>query len=342
MLDPDHGDPELNDSPIPGGREVTVFTPTHEVPDGGTAAWSTPDPAAAPDSRLDAGLPVEVLEETTGWARIRCSNEWEAWVAAAALVPLVRPGVSPGVSTGTSPDEPGAFRPTHRVGPSPLDARDRPDFDHEVAARLDPGLEVAEVARWGEWVHIRCSNDWEAWVDARQLEPLGAPGVPSGMTPGGVSGLPGTSAEVPAAPVVSSAKPARPLDLYLPMGGAALVVLGSFLPWFSAGGFSVSAWDLRFVGLFTHEATDIALDTGPVLMLVLLAALPLLTRRPLPRWAVALLGGLALLCAVLALALPDPKPDPAVGLFLTLLGGVVMLGSAVAGWVSGRSANPQA
>jgi hypothetical protein len=42
-----------------------------------------------------------------------------------------------------------------------------------------------------------------------------------------------------------------PIELYLPWS-AALVVLGSFPPWFSAGGF-VRA-DLQFVGLFTHEA----------------------------------------------------------------------------------------
>ncbi len=118
------------------------------------------------------------------------------------------------------------------------------------------------------------------------------------------------------------------------MAGAALVVLGSFLPWFSAGGFSPSAWDLRFVSLFTHEASDFELDTGPVLMIVVLAALPLLTRRPLPRWCEAAFGGLAILCAVLALALPGPMPDPAVGLFLTLLGGVVMLASPVWGWIA--------
>jgi hypothetical protein len=58
---------------------TSEFQPTHEVPDGGTDTWTTPDPNAGPDGRLDAGLPVEVLEETTGWARVRCSNAWETW-----------------------------------------------------------------------------------------------------------------------------------------------------------------------------------------------------------------------------------------------------------------------
>jgi SH3-like domain-containing protein len=135
---------------------TSEFQPTHEVPPGGMDTWTNPDPQARPDGRLDPGLPVAVVEETTGWARVRCSNAWETWVDAALLVPVV------------PVDD---FVPTHRVGPDSLDARDRPDLDHEVAARLDPWLPVVEVERWGEWVHVRCANGWEAWVDGRQLVP---------------------------------------------------------------------------------------------------------------------------------------------------------------------------
>jgi len=110
---------------------------------------------------------------------------------------------------------------------------------------------------------------------------------------------------------------------------------GAVVSAFSAGGYSISAWDVQFVGLFTHEASDVHVYTGPVLLLVVIAALPLLTRAPLPRWSVVALGGLAVLCAVLALALPDPKPDPSFGLFLTLLGGLVMLAAPVSGWIGG-------
>lgn len=281
---------------------MTGFAPTHAVPAAGISTWTIPDPAAAPDGRLDAGLPVEVLEETTGWAHVRCSNAWETWVDAALLVPV--------------PAE-GDFAPTHRVGAQPLDARDRPDHAQALSGRLDPGLHVAVVNHWGDWVHVRCSNGWEAWVDGRQLVPVGAPTGP--VTP--VSSLPPVTDRL--------AAPASPLELYLPIGGAALALLGSFLPWFSAGGASVSAWDIQFVGLFTHEASDVRVYTGPVLLLLLLAGLPFLTRRPLPWWSVAALGGLAVLCAVLAIALPDPKPDPAYGLFLTLLGGLVMIAAAL-------------
>jgi len=291
---------------------MTEFTPTHEVPAPGIDAWTTPDPAVSPDARLDAGLPVELLEETTGWAHVRCSNGWETWVAAAPLVALAPPA--------------DGFAPTHRVGPSPLDARDRPDQHHDVASRLDPWLPVAEVERWGGWVHVRCSNGWEAWVDGGQLVPYTETVVP------GAAGS--TAPTAPTAP--SSTTPVSPVEQYLPIGGASLAIVGSFLPWFSAGGFSISAWDLPFVGLFTHETSNSGLDTGPVLLLLVIAGLPLLTRRPLPSWSVGTLGGLAVLCAVLALLLPDPKPDAAVGLFLTLIGGAVMIAAAVMRWNSSR------
>ncbi len=173
-------------------------------------------------------------------------------------------------------------------------------------------------------MHVRCSNGWEAWVDGRQLVPYTETVVP------GAAG-----STTPTAP--SSTAPTSPVEQYLPMGGAALALVGSFLPWFSAAGFSISAWDLPFVGLFTHETSDFGLDTGPVLLLLVIAGLPLLTRRPLPAWSVGALGGLAVLCAVLALLLPDPKPDAAIGLFLTLIGGAVMIASAVMRWNSSAS-----
>jgi hypothetical protein len=51
------------------------------IPAGGLPAWTTPDAALPPDARLDAGLPVQLLQHhETGWARIACSNGWIAWV----------------------------------------------------------------------------------------------------------------------------------------------------------------------------------------------------------------------------------------------------------------------
>jgi hypothetical protein len=133
-----------------------AFTPTHTAPAEGMDTWREPDPSQAPDNRLDPDLPVHVLEETTGWARVRCSNEWETWVDASKLVAI-------------APVAPAAFAPTHTVPATGLEARDQPDFAQPPSNRLDPGLPVEIANRWGDWAKVRCSNGWETWVDGRGL-----------------------------------------------------------------------------------------------------------------------------------------------------------------------------
>jgi hypothetical protein len=74
-----------------------AFRPTHQTPEAGLPAWDAPDPAQPASHRLDPGLRVEVLEETTGWARVRCSNGWKAWTDGRALAPFAAelPAVPP-------------------------------------------------------------------------------------------------------------------------------------------------------------------------------------------------------------------------------------------------------
>ena len=65
------------------------------------------------------------------------------------------------------------FRPTHRVGNSGSStgqvagATDGP--------RLDPWLEVEARTVHGEWMQVRCSNGWEAWVQRAAIESIGTP-----------------------------------------------------------------------------------------------------------------------------------------------------------------------
>lgn len=157
------------------------------------------------------------------------------------------------------------------------------------------------------WAHVRCSNGWETWVDARLLvvEASGPDRVPAWS----------------------------PLTVWLGIIGAALAIGGSFLPWYSAGPADVTAWDLRLVTLVTHDPSDVAIDAGAVLMVVVLAALPLLTRRVLPGWAALGLAGvpttIGVLGVILYVDLPEPRPDLGLGLFVTLMGGLVM-GAGVA------------
>ena len=37
---------------------------------------------------LDPDLDVEVLEWSGDWARVRCSNGWEAWIDGRPLIPV--------------------------------------------------------------------------------------------------------------------------------------------------------------------------------------------------------------------------------------------------------------
>jgi SH3-like domain-containing protein len=272
------------------------FTPTHRVPATGMPTWNEPDPNRAADNRLAPDLAVQVLEETTGWARVRCSNGWEAWGDATTLVPIARP----------------AFTPTHRVPDTGLETRETPDVAQPANNRLGPGLPVAVVHAWGDWAKARCDNGWEAWVDGRSLLPM------------------------------RTASPSPPA-LWLLVLGAAVGVLGGFLPWFSAGGESISAWDIEFVELLTHEESDFNLKTGVVLLLVVLAGLPLVTRRMLPRWAGVAVAGVATSLAglgfVLYFDLPEPRPDLGIGIVLTLVGAIVMAAGAL---LSPRAGTPLA
>jgi len=261
------------------------FTATHLAPDAGLDTWSAPDPGQKPDNRIESGLPVQVFEETTGWAHVRCSNGWETWVDAAKLVALATPG----------------FVPTHRVVSSGVDARERPDGAEPVAARLDGGLLVSIANTWGGWVKVHFENGWEAWVDER------------GLTAG-------------TAPAMAGATAVSPLAMWLPIVGAGLAILGGFLDWFPL----TSAWDLGFVGLFTHKGPDLNSDfsAGLVLLLSAGAVIPLLTRRPLPRWwALAFAGvatNVAVMGFVLYLDLKVPGLSIGIGMFVTLIGGITM------------------
>ena len=64
-----------------------MFAPTHRVADAGMPTWPAPDADSPPGPRLDPALPVQLLEEYGNWARIACSNGWEAWVDARRLLP---------------------------------------------------------------------------------------------------------------------------------------------------------------------------------------------------------------------------------------------------------------
>lgn len=267
---------------------VEPFAPRHTTAVGGMTTWSKPDPTRPADGHLDGGLPVQVIDEATGWAHVRCSNGYETWLDARQLVAIADPG--------------SAAAATHRVGGQGAPTRPRPETSDPSDHRLEPALEVVELVRWGAWSNVRCSNGWETWVEMSKLDPMTGSGVDGG-----------------------------PLAIWLPIGGAAAVVLGSLLAWFSSRGASVDAWDLPWVGLATRDATDVNIDAGPLLLVVLVVAVALLIGRALPVWAVVVPGAFALVTALLGFWSYfdfEPRPDLGVGLILTFLGSLVMLAGA--------------
>jgi hypothetical protein len=141
-----------------------------------------------------------------------------------------------------------AFVPTHRVPPAGIDSWPRPDPQATTGPRIEGGLEVQVVDRLGDWAKVTFSNGWTAWVDGRLL----------------VAGS-ATAARAGNAPRVSSTKTGgSSIDLQAIMadrpkafaiGGAALIVLSSILPWLRGGG-SSNSFKITLQFLFDYKTTS--------------------------------------------------------------------------------------
>ncbi|MGW4768088.1 SH3 domain-containing protein [Nocardia sp. NPDC004278] len=73
--------------------------PTHRVPEGGMAAWASPDPRFGPITSIDPGVELQILQRAGDWAHIACNNGWTAWVDGRAIQPLTLPPTAPTTST---------------------------------------------------------------------------------------------------------------------------------------------------------------------------------------------------------------------------------------------------
>lgn len=206
-------------------------------------------------------------------------------------------------------EERGGFSPTRRVAAGGADWWAEPDPSRGAQGRLDAALPVEVLIETTGWAQIRCSNGWECWVDARNLTSIvhDAPASGAGAAPAGAA-WPSWS-------------------WWCTVAGGVLVVAGSVLPWYSAGPVDLTAWDLRVLWLVTGEPSDVSVDAGPVLLVVVLGLIPLFTRRNLPGWAAMALAGVPVVLAVagvLQYVDADPQPDLGVGLTLTVVGALVM------------------
>ncbi len=88
-----------------------------------------------------------------------------------------RPGAPPSMSappTGPPPGPPtatvGAFAPTHTTPRQGARTWPSPDVSHPEGPTLPAGLHVQVTEVRGAWAHVRCSNDWTAWLDGRLLD----------------------------------------------------------------------------------------------------------------------------------------------------------------------------
>jgi hypothetical protein len=67
-----------------------------------------------------------------------------------------------------APTSPGPFTPTH-VTSQGTRTWPAPDTTQPEGPALPGGIPVQLLERRNEWAHVRCSNDWTAWIDARAL-----------------------------------------------------------------------------------------------------------------------------------------------------------------------------
>jgi hypothetical protein len=216
-----------------------------------------------------------------------------------------------------------AYVATHHVPAAGLATWPSPDPTQMQGPRLVPALDVQVTERLGEWAHVSCSNGWSAWVDGRQLVPIGP------------------AASTPSATATRAARPG--LATVLVAAGAVLVAVGGALPWMTAGGSSVSAWDLTLRFLFVDMRDSTGPDLGPFLLIPLVAFLPLLRRRPVP-WVVLAVLAVASVAPLVATLVRvnqlDYGPSLGIGAIVTFVGGLVLGVAAWQGRRQGRSGDP--
>ena len=150
-------------------RRITMAEPAPlnaDTPDDVTALLAramTRDPAARPASAAALGRELHALCRT----HLLDLTDGRRW-------PEAEPSATAPSEPAATEPTPTPYRATHHIPWTGLPAWPTTNAGPEPVATLDPDLDV-EVLEWsGDWARVRCSNDWEAWVDGRQLVPLWA------------------------------------------------------------------------------------------------------------------------------------------------------------------------
>ncbi|MFJ6618863.1 hypothetical protein ACIQOW_14960 [Kitasatospora sp. NPDC091335] len=181
-----------------------AFRPTHVAPPDGLASWAAPDPAR-PSARLDALLPLQLLDRRGDWAMVGCSNGWTAWVDGRLLVALPQPPPTAGAPPARTADP----RPALAGAGSALD-RYRALLDDLATGTLDleafrertRGLRIGLVVDGGAvWLFDPVHDRW-CYGDGLQLQTYAAtdrPAAPASPVPP-PSGLPTAAGPAPYGP----------------------------------------------------------------------------------------------------------------------------------------------
>lgn len=152
------------------------------------------------------------------------------------------------------------FLATHEVPAAGLPTWPTPDPSVAPGPSLAGNTSVQLLdLRSDGWAHVRCDNGWEAWVDGRLLVQASPPK---------------TSSATGSAP--------RPFTI----AGAVAVLVGTFLPWVTVPGGSMTAWEMPTEFLL-GRADDLSGPRVGLVLVVVLAALlsPLVSKVRLPWFA---------------------------------------------------------
>lgn len=154
---------------------------------------------------------------------------------------------------GAGPMTMPTYRATHRVPPQGMRAWSSPDPNLPSVDVLSGGLDVQVLQRFGGWAQVQCSNGWLCWVDGNSLQPIGV--------------APSTTPSYQAA-TTGGASLVAPFSLL----AGALVVLSTFLPWFTLEGLDdLNAFKIpaSFLWSIDSAPTDSSLNSiGGVMVLI--------------------------------------------------------------------------
>ncbi|HEX7520518.1 MAG TPA: SH3 domain-containing protein [Acidimicrobiia bacterium] len=91
-------------------------------------------------------------------------------MAAVPPTPSAAASVAASVAAPATSAPAAAWAPTHEMKRR-AQAWAQPDPNAAVAGTVEKRVPVQILERRGDWAHIKCSNGWSAWIDARGLKP---------------------------------------------------------------------------------------------------------------------------------------------------------------------------